>query len=120
MTVTEAPSRSLQQRLDALRVANDIRIRRARLKEDIGEGRQSPVEVLVRPPDFTSTMKVFDFLTAIPKIGRVKANKFLSRTQTSASKTLGGISDRQRRELSVLLQRDLDRREASARQRPPV
>ena len=38
-TQAEAPIRSLDQRMEALKRANDIRVRRARLKKDLKDGR---------------------------------------------------------------------------------
>ena len=50
-------------------------------------------------------MKVFDLLISVPKFGRVKANKILQTCRISPSKTLGGMSDRQRGEIVSLLRR---------------
>lgn len=98
-----APSRSLAQRLEALERANDVRMKRARLKRDIAGGRKSPEDMLEDPPDEVLTMKVIDLLLAMPKVGRVKANKWLLWCKMSPSKTLGGMTERQRRALAVQL-----------------
>jgi hypothetical protein len=100
-----APERSLVQRMEALQRANDIRSRRAQLKRDLKAGRQPIHELLLNPPDYLQTAKVFDLLLAVPKYGRVKANKILSQCRISPSKTLGGLSERQRGELVTLLRR---------------
>ncbi|HLH66149.1 MAG TPA: integration host factor, actinobacterial type [Solirubrobacteraceae bacterium] len=100
-----APQRSLDQRLEALARANDIRSRRAQLKRDLKAGRVSIAELLREPPEYVQTAKVFDLLLAVPKYGRVKATKILSLCRISPSKTLGGLSERQRGELVALLQR---------------
>jgi hypothetical protein len=47
----------------------------------------------------------FDMLLAVPKYGRVKANKVLQQCRISPSKTIGGLSERQRTELVGLLRR---------------
>ena len=70
----------------------------------------SPVEkiiekILENPPEYVSTAKVFDMLLAVPKFGRVKAARFLNQCRISQSKTVGGLSDRQRAELIGLLNR---------------
>ena len=57
------------------------------------------------PPDYLETAKVFDLLLAVPKYGRVKVNKILSQCRISPSKTIGGLSERQRRELVALMRR---------------
>jgi hypothetical protein len=100
-----APERSLVQRMEALQRANDIRSRRAQLKRDLKAGRQPIHELLLEPPDYLQTAKVFDLLLAVPKYGRVKVNKILSQCRISPSKTLGGLSERQRGELVTLLRR---------------
>ncbi len=103
-TVT-APERSLVQRMDALKRANAIRSRRAQLKRDLKGGRQSIQTLLFDPPDYVETAKVFDMLLAVPKYGRVKVNKILTQCRISPSKTIGGLSERQRTELVALLRR---------------
>jgi hypothetical protein len=96
---SQAPSRSLDQRMDALRRANDIRVKRAQLKRDLKTGSVQVEEILSNPPDYVGTAKVFDMLMAVPKFGRVKAARFLNQCRISPSKTIAGLSDRQRDEL---------------------
>ena len=91
--------------MDALQRANDIRTRRAQLKRDLKAGRMSIDALLLNPPEFLETAKVFDMLLAVPKYGRVKANKILQQCRISPSKTIGGLSERQRSELVSLLRR---------------
>ena len=100
-----APERSLVQRMEALQRANDVRSRRAQLKRDLKAGRQPSHELLLEPPEFLETAKVFDLLLAVPKYGRVKVNKILTQCRISPSKTIGGLSERQRRELVALMRR---------------
>src|ERR671911_254850 len=104
-TQTQAPERSLDQRMEALKRANDIRVRRARLKKDLKDGHVRIEEILASPPEYVETAKVFDILMAVPKFGRVKAARFLNQCRISQSKTVGGLSDRQRAELVGLLRR---------------
>ena len=100
-----APERSLHQRMDALQRANAIRTRRAQLKRDLKAGRQPIHELVLEPPEYLETAKVFDLLLAVPKYGRVKVNKILSQCRISPSKTIGGLSHRQRAELVDLMRR---------------
>jgi hypothetical protein len=100
-----APERSLVQRMEALQRANDIRTRRARLKRDLKAGRQPIHQLLLEPPDYLETAKVFDLLLAVPKYGRVKVNKILAQCRISPSKTIGGLSQRQRTELVEFMRR---------------
>ena len=98
-TMTTAPERSYVQRMRALEHANDIRSRRAGLKRRAKRGEVDLLEVLAEPPTYVRSMKVFDLLLAIPKVGRVKANRTLAKAKVSPSKTVGGLTERQRREL---------------------
>jgi hypothetical protein len=100
-----APERSLDQRMDALRRANDIRTARAKLKKDLKANRASIQAILLDPPEYVLTAKVFDMLLAVPKYGRVKTNRILNQCRISPSKTIGGLSERQRAELISQLRR---------------
>ena len=104
-TPVQAPMRSLDQRMDALRRANEIRVRRAQLKRDLKNGNAQIEQILRHPPAYVETAKVFDMLMAVPKFGRVKAARFLNQCRISQSKTVGGLSERQRGELVGLLRR---------------
>jgi hypothetical protein len=85
--------------------ANEIRTRRAKLKKDLKAGRVSIHVLLLDPPEYVLTAKVFDMLLAVPKYGRVKVNKVLQQCRISPSKTIGGLSQRQRSELVGQLRR---------------
>ena len=79
--------------------------RRAQLKRDLKAGRASIHDLLLEPPEYVETAKVFDMLLAVPKYGRVKVNKVLVQCRISPSKTIGGLSQRQRTELVSMLRR---------------
>ena len=91
--------------MEALKRANDIRVKRARLKKDLKEGQIQIEQILRDPPEYVSTAKVFDILMAVPKFGRVKAARFLNTCRISQAKTVGGLSERQRAELVGLFNR---------------
>ena len=104
-TQAQAPLRSLDQRMDALQRANDIRVRRAQLKKDLKAGVVRIEDILGDPPEYVATAKIFDMLLAVPKFGRVKATRFLNLCRISQAKTVGGLSERQRAELIGLFDR---------------
>ena len=89
--------------MSALARANEVRTRRAQLKRDLKAGRKSIDVLLLDPPEYIETAKVFDILLTIPKYGRVKVSKVLTHCRIAPSKTIGGLSERQRRELISLL-----------------
>jgi hypothetical protein len=86
------PERSLDQRMDALSRANEVRTLRAQLKRDLKARTVSIGALLLDPPPYLETAKGFDMVLAIPKVGRVKATKILQSCQVSPSKTFGGLS----------------------------
>lgn len=91
--------------MEALNRANNVRSARARLKRDLKAGRTTIHDLLALPPDYVMTAKVFDMLLAVPKYGRVKANRVLQQCKVSPAKTIGGLSERQRNELVARMRR---------------
>ncbi len=102
--------------MKALNRANEIRTKRAQLKRDLKAGKVKVEKLLLDPPEWVLSAKAFDMILAVPKYGRVKANKILNLCRISPSKTIGGLSERQRAELVSMLRRRL--RAARARVRP--
>ena len=103
-TQAQAPARSLDQRMEALKRANDIRVGRAQLKKDLKDGTVRS-RGSCSTHEYVSTAKVFDMLMAVPEFGRVKAARLLNQCRISQSKTVGGLSERQRAELVSLFNR---------------
>jgi hypothetical protein len=91
--------------MEALTHANEVRTERAVLKRDLKAGRKQIHDVLLEPPEWLETMKLFDLMLACPKYGRVKVNKILQQCRISPSKTVGGMSQRQRVEVVSRLRR---------------
>jgi hypothetical protein len=104
-TAAAVPERTHDQRMRALRRANEIRTRRAKLKRDLKAGKVKVESLLLDPPEYVLSAKAFDMILAVPKYGRVKANRILSQCRISPSKTIGGLSERQRGELVGQLRR---------------
>jgi S13-like protein len=104
-TATAVPERTHEQRMRALNRANEIRSKRAQLKRDLKAGKAKIEALLLDPPEYVMSAKAFDMILAVPKYGRVKANKILTQCRISPSKTIGGLSERQRGELVSQLHR---------------
>jgi hypothetical protein len=104
-TSNAAPGRTLDQRMRALQHANEIRSGRARLKKELALGRVQIEGIIARPPESAKTAKVYDLLLALPKIGPAKATRCLTQCRIAPSKTVGGLSERQRNELIGLFHR---------------
>lgn len=97
-------SRTDEQRLRSLKLANEIRSARARMKRDIRSGFPSAAAVVADPPWFALTMKVGQLLEAIPGWGPVRARRTMRLLGVSEGKTLGGLSVRQRGVLAEYLE----------------
>jgi len=95
--------RTHDQRLLALRKANDIRTSRAIIKRGLRDGLVTTSELLVHPPEYLQTMRIESLLRATPKIGPITTVKIMRQIQISPSKTVAGVSPRQREALLFAL-----------------
>jgi hypothetical protein len=91
------------QRLRALDVANAVRTRRADLKRRVAAGKLDAAEVILCCPSEARTMVVQDLLMAQHFWGRVRARRLLSAIPLSEGKTIGSMTERQRRTVAALL-----------------
>ena len=99
------PGRSREQRLRALEQANEVRTARAKLKKELASGKIELVQILADPPACVRTARIRDVLLVVPKIDSVRAGRILAQCRIAHSKTLGGLTDRQRGELINLFRR---------------
>jgi hypothetical protein len=101
----EIPKRSAQQRREALAQANRVRLQRALLKADLKRGDRSLADLLAHPPGYLVSAKVLEVIMALPRYGHMRATGLLESCRISPSKTVGGLTERQRRDLLRALQR---------------
>ena len=92
------------QRLRALERANEIRLARAAIKRRIALGEVSAAEVLLECPDAATSWPVGELLMSQHRWGTTRCRKFLSRNQITETKSVGSLTDRQRRVLAGSLQ----------------
>jgi hypothetical protein len=92
-----------EQRLGALAKANEVRIARSQLKRDLAAGRIDLVRVLSDPPVCAQTAMVRDLLLAVRKVGPARVNRAFAQCRIADTKTVAGLSDRQRAALIRLL-----------------
>jgi hypothetical protein len=97
-TMTPGP-----QHLRALERANRVRLARAELKRRVAEGEISAAEVILSAPWEADSMTVSDLLTSQRRWGHTRCRKFLQAIPMSENKTIGSMTDRQRRALAQLL-----------------
>lgn len=99
------PTRTEHQRLEALARANAVRVDRSRLKGRLKRGEEDIMQVLMSPPPCVHTAKVAEILMALPKVGPVRASRILEECRISSTKTIIGLTPRQRNELIARLAR---------------
>jgi hypothetical protein len=93
------------QHMVALRRANAVRLARAELKRRVGLGEISAGEVIMASPWEAESMSVGDLLTSQRRWGHTRCRKFLQGVPMSENKTIGSMTERQRRALTAMLDR---------------
>ena len=91
------------QHLQALQRANAVRLARAELKRRVADGEVSAAEVILSSPWEAGSMTVSDLLTSQHRWGSTRCRKFLQCLAIPENKTIGSMTDRQRRVLAALL-----------------
>jgi hypothetical protein len=106
-TATIAPasgaSSSGPQYMRALERANKVRLARAELKRRVATGETSVAEVVLECPWEAQSMTVADLLMSQRRWGISRCRKFLVQVPMSETKTVGTMTDRQRRTLAAML-----------------
>jgi hypothetical protein len=100
-TATMAPAGP--QYMRALERANQVRLARAGLKRRVATGELDVSEVILECPWETESMAVADLLMSQRRWGQTRCRKFLSQIPMSEKKTIGSMTDRQRRTLAMML-----------------
>jgi hypothetical protein len=98
-------ARTLDQRLESLKRANDIRFVRATLKRNLKDGSANPYPILDEPAPEFATMKIETFLLALPGWGPTRVHAAMLFCRIADAKTLGGLSLRQRGEIQAYLRK---------------
>jgi hypothetical protein len=94
------------QHMRALAQANRVRLARAELKRQVSEGETSVGEIVLECPWEATSMTIADLLMSQHRWGRTRCRRFLGAIPMSETKTIGSMTDRQRRELAGLLAGD--------------
>jgi hypothetical protein len=90
--------------MQALERANAVRLARAELKRRVAIGEVAAADVILGAPWEAESMTVSDLLTSQRRWGHTRSRKFLQCIPMSENKTVGSMTDRQRRALAHLLQ----------------
>jgi hypothetical protein len=91
------------QYMRALERANEVRLARADLKRRVADGELSAADVILSAPWEVGSMAVADLLMSQRRWGHTRCRKFLAGIPMSETKTIGSMTERQRRTLSAML-----------------
>ncbi len=91
------------QHMQALAQANKVRLARAELKRQVSDGERSVAEVVLDRPWQAESMAIADLLMSQHRWGRTRCRRFLGSIPMNETKTIGSMTDRQRRELAARL-----------------
>ena len=96
-TATIAPAGP--QYMRALERANQVRLARAELKRRVALGEIEAADVILECPWEAESMAVADLLMSQRRWGQTRCRKFLAQIPMSEKKTIGSMTERQRRTL---------------------
>jgi hypothetical protein len=95
------------QHMRALAQANRVRLARAELKRQVGEGETTVADIVLECPWEAESMAIADLLLSQHRWGRTRCRRFLASIPMSETKTVGSMTERQRRALSARLRGDM-------------
>jgi hypothetical protein len=91
------------QHMRALAQANRVRLARAELKRQVADGETSVADVVLECPWEAESMTISDLLMSQHRWGRTRCRRFLASLPMSETKTVGSMTDRQRRQLASMM-----------------
>jgi hypothetical protein len=103
MNATATIASAGPQHMRALERANKVRLARAELKRRVAGGEIGVAEVILDCPWEAESMAVADLLMSQRRWGQTRCRKFLAQIPMSEQKTVGSMTERQRRTLAAML-----------------
>jgi len=91
----------------ALAQANRVRLARAELKRQVAEGETTVGEIVLECPWEAESMAIADLLLSQHRWGRTRCRRFLASIPMTETKTVGSMTERQRRALAGRLRGDV-------------
>jgi hypothetical protein len=101
--MTSCDTAVVPQTMHALELANRVRAYRADLKRRIATGEVEAAEIVLVCPRDAAGMTVAELLLAQRSWGRVRCRRFLRALSLREDKTVGSMTERQRRSVAGLL-----------------
>ena len=95
------------QHMRALQQANRVRLARAELKRQVTDGETSVADIVLACSWEAESMAIADLLMSQHRWGRTRCRRFLASIPMSETKTVGSMTERQRRCLAARLRGDI-------------
>ena len=105
------PAASSQQPAQALQLANRVRRARSMLKARVANGQLAAAEVILTPPTEAASMTVVQLLTSQRGWGEARSRALLAQVAVREDKSIGSLTERQRRAIASQLTRTVARAE---------
>ncbi len=94
------PKLSLDEKKKALKKAQEIRSKRAKIRQNLKSGKTSIREILANiNDDVVAKMRVAYLLESLPRIGKVRTRKIMTDIGINETRRVQGLGNRQKQEL---------------------
>ncbi len=94
------PKLSLEEKRKALKKAQEVRSKRAKIRQNLKKGKTTIREVLNNiNDDVVAKMRVVYLLESLPRIGKVKTKKIMSDIGIDETRRIQGLGNRQKQAL---------------------
>lgn len=94
------PTLSLEEKKKALKKAQEVRSKRAKIRQNLKNGKTNIREVLANiNDDVVAKMRVIYLLESLPRIGKVKTKKIMTEIGIDETRRIQGLGNRQKQAL---------------------
>ncbi len=94
------PTLSLEEKRNALKKAQEVRSKRAQIRENLKSGKMTIIEILENiNDDVVAKMRVVYLLESLPRIGKVKTKKIMTDIGIDETRRIQGLGNRQKQAL---------------------
>lgn len=94
------PKLSLEEKKKALKKAQEVRSKRAKIRQNLKNGKTTIREVLANiSDDVVAKMRVVYLLESLPRIGKVKTKKIMTDIGIDETRRIQGLGNRQKQAL---------------------
>lgn len=94
------PKLSLEEKKKALKKAQEVRSKRAKIRQNLKNGKTTIREVLANiNDDVVAKMRVVYLLESLPRIGKVKTKKIMTDIGIDETRRIQGLGNRQKQAL---------------------